>query len=221
MKKLSQKLSLFFVVGLLFASSSSFAIPTLKYGGSISYTTSIFSPADLNITGKLLSGHTDLSYSPDLATSSVILSADFLSASSDGLYTTGLFGTTPVNDLFISDADGMNTLLTGNVDTLMLIGREPYTRPDGSTYPGNLGILVGTISITGGLLAGDFGGVGSLFAINFNLDTMFNPDMFNSDFFGITNGSITKVEVPEPMPLALLSIGLLGMTITRKFYRRG
>ena len=98
MKKLSQKLSLFFVVGLLFASSSSFAIPTLKYGGSISYTTSIFSPADLNITGKLLSGHTDLSYSPDLATSSVILSADFLSASSDGLYTTGLFGTTPVND---------------------------------------------------------------------------------------------------------------------------
>jgi len=211
MKKISQTVSLFFAIGLLFASSSCFAIPTLKYGGSIFYDAAGLAPADLNISGVLIPGYTDLSYSPDLATSSVILSADFLSASSDGSYTTGLFGTTPANDLLISDTFGINTLLTGNISTLLLTGREGT----------NLGILAGTINITGGLLAGDFGGVGSLFAINFNLDTVFNPDMFNSDFFGITNGSITKVEVPEPMPLALLSIGLLGMTMTRKFYKRG
>ena len=196
-------------VGLLVASSASFAIPTLKFGGNISYTTNILSPADLNISGVLIPGFQDLSIAPDLATSSVILSADFVSASSADGNTTGLFGTTPANDLLISDNFGLNTLLTGDVDSLMLTGREGT----------NLGILVGTIEITGGLLAGDFGGLGSLFAINFNLDTLFAPGMFDSDFFGITNGSITQT-VPEPMPLVLLSIGLIGITLTRKVCQR-
>ena len=197
-------------IGLLVASSSCFAIPMLTYAGSIFYDAAGLAPADLNVSGVLIPGSTDLSYSPDLATSSVILSADFLSASSDGSYTTGLFGTTPVNDLLISDAFGTNTLLTGNISTLLLTGLEGT----------NLGILAGTISITGGLLAGDFGGVGSLFAINFNLDTLFNPDMFNSDFFGITNGSLTQAAVPLPMPLGLLSIGLFGI-MAQRLYKRG
>ncbi len=210
MKTFSQKISTLFAIGLLFVSCSSFAIPTLKFGGSILYTTNALSPADLNISGALIPGYTDLSTAPNLATSSVILSADFLSASSDGTYTTGLFGTTPANDLLISDNFGLNTLLTGDISTLLLTGRE------GS----NLGVLAGTLNITGGSLAGDFGGVGSLFAINFNLDTVFEPSMFDSDFFGITNGSIAKVDVPEPMPLVLLSIGLLGMTLTRRFHQQ-
>ena len=209
MKTFLNAISSLLAVGLLVASSASFAIPTLKFGGNISYTTNITSPADLNISGVLIPGFQDLSIAPDLATSSVILSADFVSASSADGNTTGLFGTTPANDLLISDNFGLNTLLTGDVDSLMLTGR------DGT----NLGILVGTIEITGGLLAADFGGLGSLFAINFNLDTMFAPAMFDSDFFGITNGSITAV-VPEPMPLALLSIALIGITLTRKVYKR-
>lgn len=209
MKTFSNAVTSLLAVGLLVASSASFAIPTLKFGGNISYTTNITSPADLNISGVLIPGFQDLSIAPDLATSSVILSADFVSASSADGNTTGLFGTTPVNDLLISDNFGLNTLLTGDVNSLMLTGREGT----------NLGILVGTIEITGGLLAGDFGGMGSLFAINFNLDTMFAPNMFDSDFFGITNGSITQT-VPEPMPLVLLSIGLIGITLTRKVCQR-
>ena len=210
MKTFSIAIKSLLTVGLLVASSASFAIPTLKFGGNISYTTGIMSPADLNISGVLIPGYTDLSITPDLASSSVILSADFLSASSADGNTTGLFGTTPANDLLISDNYGLNTLLTGDVNSLMLTGREDT----------NLGILVGTIEITGGLLADDFGGLGSLFSINFNLDTLFAPDMFDSNFFGITNGSITSAEIPEPMPLALLSIGLIGMTLTRKIYKR-
>ena len=211
MKKLSQTVSAFFAIGILLASNYCFAIPTLTYGGSIFYSADGTSPADLNVSGVLIPGYTDLSYAPDLVTSSMILSADFLSSSSDGSYTTGLFGTTPANDLLISDSFGTNTLLTGNISTLLLTGRENT----------NLGVLRGTINITGGLLAGDFGGEGSLFAINFNLDTVFNPGMFDSDFYGVTNGSITRVDVPEPSLLALLSIGLLGLTMTRKFYKRG
>lgn len=210
MKTFSKTIMSLFAIGLLFVSSSCLAIPTLNFGGNIMYD-QMYSPADLNISAVLLPGFTDLSYSPDLATSSVILSADFMSASSDGTYTTGIFGTTPMNDLLISDNGGTNTLLTGNVGTLLLTGREGT----------NLGILAGTINITGGLLAGDFGGVGSLFSININLDILFAPDMFNSEFSGITNGSITQAQVPEPTPLALLSIGLFGMTLARRKYKRG
>ena len=203
MKAYSKLIRSLFTIGLLVVSSSSIAIPTLKFGGNISYSTNALSPSDLNITGVLIPGYTDLSISPDLASSSVILSADFISSSSADGYTTGLFGTKSANDLLISDNFGLNTLLTGDIDTLLLTGR------DGT----KLGILAGTINITGGSLVGDFGGVGSLFAINFNLDTVFNPGMFTSDIYGDTNGSITGV--PEPTIMALLGIGLLGVVLTR------
>lgn len=195
--------------GLLLASSYAFALPSLKFGGTISYTTDVLSPADLNIYGVLLpDDYSEFSYIPDLATSSVILSADFITSTSDGSYTTGSFSTTPANDLLISDSFGLNTLLTGNITSLTLTGREGT----------NLGVLSGEILITGGDLAADFGGVGSLFAISFNLDTVFSTAMFESNFFGVANGSLTGV--PEPMPLALLGFGLFGVTLARRFHNR-
>lgn len=209
MKTFSLKFRALILFGLFFVSTSCFSMPTLTFGGSIFYTTDASSPADLKVSGVLLPGYTDISIIPDLATSSVKLLADLVSASSDGAYTEGLFGTTPMNDLLISDASHTINLLTGEVDTLFLTGREGT----------NLGILAGKVDITGGLLAGDFGGVGSIFSINFNLNTLFNPNMFDGDFFGISNGSITKVELVEPMPLALLVTGLLGIAMTRRNHR--
>lgn len=204
------KISAFIATGLLFISTSCFAIPMLTFGGNIFYTADESAPADLNVSATLLPGNAGLSVTPDLATSSVILLADLQSASSDGAYTTGRFGNTPDNDLQISDASHTINLLTGDVSTLVLTGREAT----------NLGILAGTINITGGLLADDFGGIGSLFSISFNLDTLFNPDMFNSDFSGFANGSITSAELLEPMILALFITGLLGMKAVRVFCRR-
>ena len=210
MKTYSKIIRSLLTIGLLVVSSSSIAIPTLKFGGNISYSTNILSPADLNISGVLIPGYTDLSISPDLATSSVILSADFMSSSSADGYTTGLFGTTPANDLLISDNFGLNTLLTGNIDSLLLTGREGT----------NLGILAGTLEITGGLLAGNFGGTGSLFAINFNLDTIFAPDMFYTYFSGEL---MVRLLVPvfQNQPFWAAGFCSSGIIWTRRFYKRG
>jgi len=213
MKTFSCTIKALFVVGLLAVSSVSFAIPTLNFGGSIIYDTTGLFPSDLAITGTL-SNSQDLSVSPDLGTSSVSLFADLLSVSSDAFTTTGTFGTSLVTDLLIMDDGGAlgatRILLTAEVTTVQLFGPNGF----------NLGSLEGQLAITGGLLAGDFGGAGAITAFNFNLNTVFGPNMFDSNFAGNTNGYIEATPVPEPMPLALLSIGLIGITLTRKAYRR-
>jgi hypothetical protein len=101
-------------------------------------------------------------------------------------------------------------LLTGEVTTVQLFGPNGF----------NLGTLDGQLAITGGLLAGDFGGAGAVTAFSFNLGTVFGANMFDSSFFGKANGFIEATPVPEPMPLALLSIGLIGITLSRRVYGR-
>lgn len=196
-------------IGLLAVSGHAFAIPTLSFGGDIYYDANNLLPADLNITGTI-NGFEDLSIAPDMGTSSVSLFADFITATSNEWTTTGSFGTTALlNDLLIEDSGGAGgssrTLLTGSV------GGIEFTGPNGF----NIGNLTGTLLLNGGLLADEFGGIGALIAFNFNLDTVFGPLMFENSFGGKTNGFIEGA-VPGPMPLALLFIGLVVMSLTRR-----
>lgn len=214
MKMISNATKSLFAIALLVASTSSYAIPTLGFGGNLAYDTSGFFPADLNITGNV-NGSADLSIVPDLATSSFSLFADFLFETFvAGQTTTGTFGTTPIlPDLLVTDNGGaggsLRTLMTGNVQTLELVGPNGF----------NLGTMSGSVLLNGGILAAEFGGAGALVAFSFNMSTVFGENMFANNFAGIVNGAITGV--PEPMPLALLSIGLIGITLTRRFYKRG
>lgn len=196
-------------LGLLTLGNYAVAVSTLNFGGNIIYDTTGFFPSDLAITGSL-SAFQDLSISPDLLTSSVSLFADLLSVSSDAFTTTGTFGTSALTDLVIMDDGGAGgatrVLLTGEVTTMQLAGPNGF----------NLGSLDGQLAITGGLLAGDFGGAGASTAFNFNLDTVFGANMFDSSFAGKTNGYIEATTVvPIPAAGLLFATGLLGLFGTR------
>lgn len=222
MKMFSNAVKILSAIVLLIASTSSYALPTLGFGGNLQYDTTGFFPADLNITGNV-NASSGLSITPELATSSFSLFADFLFETFvAGATTTGTFGTTPIlPDLLVTDNGGaggaLRTLLTGNVETLELVGPNGF----------NLGSMSGSVLLgTGGILNEEFGGAGTLVAFSFNLTTVFGEGMFNNSFAGIVNGAIIGVEppsviVPEPMPLLLLSIGLIGITLTRRIYKRG
>lgn len=218
MKPFSSAIKSLCAIGLLLASMNSYAIPTLGFGANLQYDTSGFFPEDLNITGNV-NGSTDLSIAPDLATSSFSLFADFLSETFvAGETTTGTFGTTPIlPDMLVTDNGGtggtLRTLMTGNVQTLELVGPNGF----------NLGSMSGSVLLNGGMLAAEFGGAGTLVAFTLNMSTVFGENMFANSFTGIVNGSITgkEIPVPEPMPLALLSIGLIGISLTRRKHKRG
>lgn len=208
----SSAIKSFCAIGLLVASNASFAIPTLNFAGNINYDTLGTSTADLNITG-VLGAYEDLSLVPDLGSSSISLFADFTSVSSDAFTTTGTFGTSAVTDLLIMDNGGAGgsarTLLTGEISSMQFVGPNGF----------NLGNLAGSVQLTGGLLGAEFGSTGALVAFNFNLDSRFGPNMFDSSFAGRSNGSIESTPVPEPVPLALLSIGLIGIALSRRASR--
>lgn len=209
MRPFSSAIKSFCAIGLLLASSVSFAIPTINFAGNINYDTLGVATADLNITG-VLGAYEDLSLVPDLGSSSISLFADLTSISSDAFTTTGTFGTSAGTDLLIMDKGGAGgserLLLSGEISSMQFVGPNGF----------NLGNLAGSIQLTGGLLNADFGSTGALVAFNFNLDSQFGPDMFDSNFTGKSNGSIESTPVPEPVPLALLGIGLIGITLSRR-----
>ena len=219
MKPFLQNIRSQLAVVFLLTSTNCLAIPTLEYSGFMEYFADPDNsdPADLGIVGTLVPPDPiDISLGVDLNSSFVSMGANFLSATSTADETTATFGTTSFTDIEIKDGFATASerlLLTANIDTLTMTGNN------GSF----IGALEGTVSITGGLLATDFGGVGSLLGLSFNFEPgvgifPFGPDLFNSNFSGSARGSIKGV--PEPAPLALLSVGLLGIVLTRKIYRR-
>jgi len=191
--------------------TSAHAIPTLFFDGAIDYT-----GGELSVNSVLVATE-DIDPMPELVGSSLVFSAIFdeVDASrSNSFLTVGLFNGVAGDDLAVMDGD-LNSLLTGDFSSLEmkgLNGRES-------------GLVTGTVSATGGLLA-DMFGAGNLIALEFNLSMAFSDVMFDSGFFGDINGRIigetvvataTAASVPEPGVLAMLGLGLalIGFIKTR------
>jgi len=97
--------------------------------------------------------------------------------------------------LFTNGTLVVNSLLSADVLSLQLT--ELYV---------NSGILAGkgTLQVTGGSLAADFGALGDIVQITFSV-TPSSINDFSKEFSGISNISLTPV--PEPVTLMLLGLG--------------
>jgi hypothetical protein len=183
------------------------AIPTLLFDGSVAFDTGV----DILSVEATLTGTEDIDPVPNLTNSIMTFDALLLSVNDNGIFTTGTFGGMPGYDLSIIDGDN-NTLLTGEFVSLQMEGVND------SVFQGNnSGVVTGVVSATGGSLAALFG-EGNLLAVEFNLDTVFSGEMFNTNFTGGIDGRITGANVAAPTALWLLGSGifLIGVSQTRR-----
>ena len=104
--------------------------------------------------------------------------------------------------LFTNGSLVVNSLLSADILTLQLT--ELYN---------NSGILAGhgTLQVTGGSLAADFGSLGDLVQITFSV-TPSSINDFSKGFTGISNITLT----PVPEPATLIALGLGGLVALRK-----
>ena len=183
-----------FIIAL--ATTSVQAVPTLYFNGTIGYDAS----------STRLSVVSDLTATADVFPAPAIqgtlnFDADLISTFFGFGYNIGSFGTiSGQDDIRVLDANS-DVLLTGNFSSLTMSGSDNS----------DSGTIFGDLTSTGGLLAAEFG-IGNLLALQFNLSTTFNSEMFKSNFAGLIDGNIqgqNVVNVPEPSLLVLLSMGVL------------
>ena len=201
------------IIGLVIAlaTSSAHAIPTLLFDGTINYATNT---QELSVSA-VLTETFDITPAPELSGSSMMFSAllyDVESLSGGCFFcvasTQGNFignANPSIDDLIILDGFG-DELLTAKFTSLSLEGANG----------GDNGVVNGLLTATGGSLMSLFDG-SDLFAFQLNLNTLFSSAMYQSDFSGRVDGNIKgSVSVPEPSLLALLGLGILIVSFTRK-----
>ncbi len=195
-------------IGFLLAlvAGSAQAIPTTLYfdTGSTGGLTYIASSKTLTLSGYLLStpGGTVLAGS-SMKFSGVFQTVDTITRTILFSTTTSYKGNFTGNSDFLIN-NGSTDLLTGKIDSLSLEGISGK----------DSGSLNGILNVTGGTLMNIFNN-GNLFAIQVGLkSTTYSPGMYDNDFKGDANGSITSV--PEPATLALLSLGVLLVGFTKR-----
>lgn len=89
------------------------------------------------------------------------------------------------------------------------------TNPDGSTFIGMIGSLVGQIG-TGTANAGDFFVIGTNFDGFANASGTLNLFFWDSDAWNNDGAVNAVVSVPEPVSMALFGLGLLALARTRR-----
>jgi hypothetical protein len=190
-----------FIIAL--ATTSAQAVPTLYFNGTIGYDAA---STRLSVVSDL-TGTADIFPAPPLQ-GTLSFDADLIGTYFGSGFNIGSFTTiSGQDDIIVLDANS-TVLLTGNFSSLTMSGSD---NSDSGTIFGNL-------TSTGGLLAAEFD-IGNVLALQFNLNTTFNSEMFKSNFAGLIDGNIqgqNVVNVPEPSLLALLSMGVLLIAFAGK-----
>ena len=184
-----------FGLTLVMVASSAHAIPTLFFDGTINYDSTT---GRLTVSSILIDTF-DINPAPSL-TGSLNFETQLIDDFAGFGLVIGAFGTVEgQDDIQVLDASSAE-LLTGNFSDLTMSG------DDGSDN----GTITGMLNSTGGSLESLFG-IGNLIALEFNLSSIFNATMFDTNFSGHIDGRIQgeSVAVPEPTALVLLSLGVL------------
>jgi len=190
-------------VSLLLVSSIAQAVPTLYFDGNVSYDSNT---KHISVSS-ILTDTFDIVPQPDL-TGLLNFEAEYVSEFTGFGFVTGTFGTVAgQNDISVSDAN-MNSLLTGNFNSLLMSGSAGDFS---STINGELVSNGGTLE--------ELFGVGNVIALQFNLDVALNDHTFDQDFNAHIDGRVegTAVTVPEPNILALLGLSLLITGFARRY----
>jgi len=192
----------FLICFVLCAAANAYALPTLRFGGSLKYE----SGDRLLHVDAGLTGYQDLTGVSDPLEGEVEFSALFVSMATDGFFPVGIFGEIPdTPDLVIKD--GEIILLEGDFLSLTMKG------------VGNFGTLEGGLRPSGGGLLWEFCAGSDVIALVLNLTTDFNPDMFEGDFSGLVSGKVeaNAAPVPEPATGILGALGVVLFSAFRKF----